>query len=862
MAPLNDESAFPAVSSNRKPPSGKFLHVPPEKEARWDEFERGQNLKEIEVQALTEEKVHLIALTKDAENQLANLRAQLAAQQAVSDAQAKALADRNQVVRKRTAITKLQRKWRSRHPPPRQTSLNLTEQSGGGAEHQSALRNKERELRVATRQRQATEHDLQVARADADFLRKQVQTEKQAAEAAMEQVNHAGLQTRDLRLQLQEQFQHEKDQLIDQLNHARRQLSDASAESAAAQATKVSIAVSETTDHYEQKLREADDERRRALDMLASLTAERDELAAEQQRLASVNPDADLRHDLHGGPDIAQRFGKGKGAGRTGMRSLAHGPRGNSGTHRLTDDDLQSSHLTSPSTSTSSRQPTGIKLSVPTKCAVRPLPAGSGAKDATKLADWLQHVKTDLTKSDPTWHAWLQHFTTAETIEKAEFDQFSLNMILASSTLYDALHTMLRDNSSAASFLTEIRKGSVIPGVDPKQQRCGFSAYRRLLAVVEEYVIEHSVDPATAQLQLLQAFNTSWEATSLSAFDEREHDVEDLMIKFEHLLQGEFDHHRRAVLLAASCRPQTRHLVQAIVDRHRSASGQVKDYNAVAAAVRKMLQDYESTTALASAVSGLGSTSNRSPGLVAESQLGPAIASAKQADEPINRDRVLREIQSITTPAEGESTTEARPVAEPGSCSHDPLAVVEAFQAQTGPRVKCMVCGRFGTHGTGVDKWHNTDCFCSVDTKHRAKIAEMEPKVQAVIATKSLAILQDFVANGCPAPAAPKTAKVTAVKAVAFVEDGAPNITNEDDSDDDEEGVRMTTDRSRNQTQAYIAINVEDPNSMPSQSADDTTDDPPSFPHEAASSHSNSSEDESGSPGPTYQTTPRIYIPC
>ena len=111
----------------------------------------------------------LIAFNKDAESQLANLRAQLAEQQAVSDAQAKALADRNQAVRKRTAITKLQRKWRSRHPPPRQTSPNLTEQSGGDAEHQSALRNKERDLRVETRQRQAAEHDLQVARADADL---------------------------------------------------------------------------------------------------------------------------------------------------------------------------------------------------------------------------------------------------------------------------------------------------------------------------------------------------------------------------------------------------------------------------------------------------------------------------------------------------------------------------------------------------------------------------------------------------------------------------------------------------------------------------------------------------------------------
>ena len=137
-----------------------MLHVLPEKEARWDAFDRGQDLKELEVQALTEEKVQLIAFNKDAESQLASLRAQLAAQQALSEAQAKALADRNQAVRKRAAITKLQRKWRSHHPPPHQTSLNLTEQSGREAEYQSALRNKERDLRAEARQRQAAERSL------------------------------------------------------------------------------------------------------------------------------------------------------------------------------------------------------------------------------------------------------------------------------------------------------------------------------------------------------------------------------------------------------------------------------------------------------------------------------------------------------------------------------------------------------------------------------------------------------------------------------------------------------------------------------------------------------------------------------
>ena len=198
-------------------------------------------------------------------------------------------------------------------------------------------------------------------------------------------------------------------------------------------------------------------------------------------------------------------------------------------------------------------QRSSIKLNTPSRCTIKQLPSGSGAKDVDQLISWSKTVKTELTASDATWCVYTAMSLTAETIDTQGTDQMSLNKLMASSMLLNAIVSALEKNPSCTTYLTDVMSKSVIDGIDPESYRCGFSAFRALTQSVNEYIDSHSVDITTAKLQLMTLFNAPWGSWSLVEFDEREHAVETLRVKYTRQLRGEFDHHERSTLLAASC---------------------------------------------------------------------------------------------------------------------------------------------------------------------------------------------------------------------------------------------------------------------------------------------------------------------
>ena len=403
-------------------------------------------------------------------------------------------------------------------------------------------------------------------------------------------------------------------------------------------------------------------------------------------------------------------------------------------TPRPTSTSFSSAHTQS--------QRSSIKLNTPSRCTIKQLPSGSGAKDVDQLLTWSKTVKTELTASDATWCVYTAMSLTADTIDTQSTDQMSLNKIMASSMLLNAIVSALEKNPSCTTYLTDVMNKSVIDGIDPESYRCGFSAFRALTQSVNEYIDSHSANITTAKLQLMSQFNSPWGSWSLVEFDEREHAVETLRVKYTRQLRGEFDHHERSTLLAASCTDAPlRENVQKLIDHHSGSDGKVIDYMLIQKGIRDKLINYENQNALSRMISALPTTQRTINVKMAASSPYHQIDAPPALD--VENEEEENDDESVTDPAKDDA---------------DPWYYIETFLASKDGRpssaslVTCQVCKRAGKHGTGWSVFHNPDCFCSVDSNIREKIEKLPEKAQMTVNKKSLDILRAYVKAGSPKP--------------------------------------------------------------------------------------------------------------